>query len=415
MKSIIHLIIILLIVGSITCCKGSDSGDPSNDQIIYKSPKQFMIGSKDYLRFAASRSAGSLGEIITAIVDLAVFNGKLYIGIGDANNNLGSAFCPLTGEACPSEDAQGHGIPVLTLSPNETQTKIEFVVQDEEISLFRPLADKMLIPGVDATEDAMIGNVYILQNGTWTKHRSLLSNLHTHDIAEFKGSIFAVGSGIETLDQYSSMQVAGTIWRSDDNGQTWKVEYRHTNKPAGDCRYTMLIPLKNKLYAFGNYLSDTNNDGKVDAINNISQVYDGSTWTFVDLLPNDYYFGTYSFPFSPEKAFVIGYNIVNKVAIKGYVVTESSNSEITFFNDNDFAPIDAFQVSQGDLLILGKKGQSSTDTTSYFSYTIYRTKDLVNFTEVVKWTSMIDYRSIALWNNDIYLGASDGYIYKCER
>jgi hypothetical protein len=171
------------------------------------------------------------------IDDLVVFQDRLYLGYGDADLNLGRN-TPIELRYFERVDPEG--------------VRADQTTDEEEISRFRLLGDQLVIPGVDATEDDLLGNVYLLDSdGGWTKSRSCELGWHVHDVARLGDRLFAGGSG-GTLDDYSASTVNALLWVSEDGGQTFTVAEQVPHPaPPGDQRVTDLLAIGETLYVFG--------------------------------------------------------------------------------------------------------------------------------------------------------------------
>ncbi len=97
----------------------------------------------DYLAVGERQTMG--GDFLRAVQDLHVYEDRLYLGYGDANVNLGRA-TPIEVRAF-ADDAR-------------PEAASEFRTDEEQIERYRELDGDLWIPGVDATEDAWLGNVY---------------------------------------------------------------------------------------------------------------------------------------------------------------------------------------------------------------------------------------------------------------
>ena len=188
-------------------------------------------------------NAAELGhtDFLRGLHDLHVFEDRLYFGYGDANLNLGR-FTPIEVRAYAEAE------PAAWAS--------EFVVDEEQIDQLRSEGGRLAIPGVDATEDAWLGNVYSrTDEDDWIKSRTLDQAIHVHDVAYDGDVIWACGSG-STPDEYNAGQISSLVFRSDDAGATFALEWKVPNSnPSGDARFTHLAVLDGVLHAFG-YRSD---------------------------------------------------------------------------------------------------------------------------------------------------------------
>lgn len=172
-----------------------------------------------------------------SVQELHVFDGRLYLGYGDATLNLG--------RTTPIEVRRWS-------EPEPEAWQSEFVVEEEAIGRYRSADDVLVIPGVDATEDAWIGNAYTLvAGGEWVKSRTLFDALHVHDALVDGDVLWACGSGGNQAE-YEAGQISSLVFRSDDLGVTWEQAWKVPNSnPTGDARFTSLALVDGALHAFG--------------------------------------------------------------------------------------------------------------------------------------------------------------------
>ncbi len=178
-------------------------------------------------------------SFLKAIYDLAVYQDRMYLGYGDANENLG--------RNTPIELRYWY-----EAEPGALET--DFTVDEEQVGRYRVSDDLMMVPGEDATEDDLMGNAYTLPlGGSWFKSRTLEYAWHVHDIARMGETLYACGSG-GTLDDYENSTVNAFLYRSDDMGETFsiQVQLEHPD-PPGDHRFTNLLALDQGLMVFGYY------------------------------------------------------------------------------------------------------------------------------------------------------------------
>jgi hypothetical protein len=196
---------------------------------------------EDYIE-AGVAEHGSEHAFTTGIHDLHVFADKLYLGYGDATVNMGRVFPIEVRRWADPADPDG--------------VVAEFTTDEEQIDRYRSSGDLLTIPGIDATEDAWLGNVYVGDDdGSWFKSRTLDQGVHVHDTLVDGATVWACGSGA-TPEEWDDGAIHSLIHRSDDSGQSFEVAYRVPNEyPIGDARFTSLAMLDGALTAFG-YRSD---------------------------------------------------------------------------------------------------------------------------------------------------------------
>jgi hypothetical protein len=157
--------------------------------------------------------------------DMQYYNGKIYIASGDLWRNRGP-------------------INIWSMDVNGT-FQSEFKVDDEQIILFRNYEGKLFIPGADAIESWDFGNIYIKDNMTWSKYRTLPCAVHVCDVAFFENKIY---SAIESINGCEVIE-------SSDMGKSW--QYIIKKSYADKIRFKKIIPMDNYLFIMA--LSDTGN------------------------------------------------------------------------------------------------------------------------------------------------------------
>ncbi len=129
--------------------------DPST--LSFEAPTAWDVPIQDYLD-AGEAELGHT-DFLRGLHALDVYDDRLYFGFGDANLNLGRVF-PVEVRAY-SDDSPG-------------AWSSEFTTDEEQVDRFRRSNDGLLVPGIDATEDAWLGNVYATFPGVpWFKSRTV--------------------------------------------------------------------------------------------------------------------------------------------------------------------------------------------------------------------------------------------------
>lgn len=159
--------------------------------------------------------------------DMAINENKLYIGSGDYDTNAGPV------------DMWCYDIDKKTWSNSGT-------IPEEEIDRFCVIDNKLVVPGIDPQEDWSLGNYYVLDGNQWVKKRNIEGGLHTFDIVEFDGMLFA-GLGV--------LKGSYPVVCSKDNGETFEnvIFYKDGEKldttGSQNVRVYDLFVFKDKLYA----------------------------------------------------------------------------------------------------------------------------------------------------------------------
>lgn len=134
--------------------------------------------------------------------DLQTVQNRVLIASGDAWRNTGTTL---------------QKISVVSYSSIGGFTK-EFTIDDEQIHRFIVSGKKIIIPGFDPLEDWSLGNFYTLETKCaalcWAKTRTIPFGVHTYDLIEFGGKLYATIGGYDT-------EVKPGLLESADDGQTW--------------------------------------------------------------------------------------------------------------------------------------------------------------------------------------------------
>jgi hypothetical protein len=214
---------------------------PDIEDLGFASPIAWATPLTDY--FLAAEEALGSEDFLRGVHDLAVFDDLLFFGYGDANLNVGRDVPIQPRRWADPEDPRGW--------------VAEFDTDDEQIDRYRALGDLLVIPGIDATEDAWLGNAYMRPTGgQWSKSRTLDQGVHVHDLARLDDTLFGCGSG-STPEEWDDSNIHFLLWRSDDLGATFELAGRLANPLSpGDSRCTSLAVVGGDVYGFG-YRTDS--------------------------------------------------------------------------------------------------------------------------------------------------------------
>lgn len=159
--------------------------------------------------------------------DMAIYDNKLFIGSGDYDTNAGPV------------DMWCYDIDKNTWFNSGT-------IPEEEIDRFCVIDNNLIVPGIDPQEDWSLGNYYVLDSNQWVKKRNIKGGLHTFDIIEYDGMLFA-GLGV--------LRGSYPVVCSTDNGVTFEnvVFYKDGVKidttSSQNVRVYDLFVMKDTLYA----------------------------------------------------------------------------------------------------------------------------------------------------------------------
>ena len=138
-----------------------------------------------------------------SVWDLHYYENRIYVGAGDWDNNQG----PVDIWSFSAEN-----------SKSRYQFQREITVDEESVDRFRTCAERLVVPGIDATESWKYGNMYIKERGQWYKRRTLPDSHHVFDAAYFAHRLFAS----------TATKLGAALYESSDWGKTW-VRYSHDN------------------------------------------------------------------------------------------------------------------------------------------------------------------------------------------
>ncbi len=157
--------------------------------------------------------------------DMAILDGRLYVGCGDYSKNPGDA-------------------PILSapLSAPDNWT-VETTIPDEQVGRFININGVLTIPGFDPVASPKYGSYYERLNGEWVKQEILPFGLHNFDIAWFQGRMYA-GIGANR----GEYPVAYT-----EDGKTYQTLPLYKNGQPVDTSNSVVIRCSN-LYVLGDNL-----------------------------------------------------------------------------------------------------------------------------------------------------------------
>lgn len=352
----------------------------------------------DYITAASAALDG--GVVDSAIQDLAVFEDRLYLGFGDATANAGRVFpIPLRAFAQP-EDAAPFDEPL--------------VVGEEAIAHFRASADALYVPGVDATEDAFLGNVFVKVKGApWVRRRAVPGGVHVHDVTEHRGELFACGSGATNADDWRRLAVHAYLWRSRDRGVTWSIVDASLNDDEpGDRRWTHLLSIGGLLLGFGYHAGST---GRLSGV--LDGVWTEGAFEPLGVVTDAVVLGAW--PFDADAGLLSVVRVDGARRYESRVLRAAANGR----GDGGAAVgaqapgaligktlLDAFSVAPGELLLLVADGDVFPRPARPTRVRLLHTRDLSTFSELLaadepRWPT-----ALAYWRAGLYVGLADGRV-----
>lgn len=193
-------------------------------------------------------------ETITCMTE---FQGKLYVG------------------SCtePKNTATGS---VFTYDADLDVWEKVFQVNEEGLVSMEVFGDKLYIPGLDADDGGWdLGNIYIHDGKSWIERRTVPYAIHIYGVARYKDRLYLSadiaewppGMDSSKAEETNVLKVWGSVLSSDDEGQTWRTDYRGT-EPVQDIGF--MCAFKDRLVLNKNH----------DLV-----VFDGKDWTPLALVP----------------------------------------------------------------------------------------------------------------------------------
>jgi hypothetical protein len=175
------------------------------------------------------------GEPYTAshVWDLQAWRGRIYLGYGDWDNNLGPVdiwYYTPTAHAFVKE--------TVYVSPTRPAARVD----EDAIDRYVVIGGDLYIPGTDPRESWQRGNFYRNDGTGWVKYRTIPHGVHTFDLAGYGGALFAaIGPDVG----------AEGLLRSDDGGLTWTpaISQVYAGDDAYWNRFYELYELSGDLFA----------------------------------------------------------------------------------------------------------------------------------------------------------------------
>ncbi len=157
-----------------------------------------------------------------SVHDLHLYDGRIYVGVGDGNRNRG----PI--DLWSFDPAQ---------NGDQATFAKEFTVDDESVNIFRDYAGELLVPGVDSTieepANSTFGNLYAEAGRKWTKHHTVPKGIHVFDAAAHEGKLYVT----------AYTQAGAALFESGDGGKTWQ----RCGRVLENGRLRLLVPVKDVL------------------------------------------------------------------------------------------------------------------------------------------------------------------------
>lgn len=357
----------------------------------------------------------------------------LWIGYGDATRNLGTK-TPIEFRYFVSPEDPGFRVarvlaaPPVTASAQGAPQRTPSDTGEEQIEPYRLIGGTLWQAGVDSNDPDELwtqakpapfkpieGNVFRLEDRwgqpAWRKLRTIPGGEHVHDVCEFDGAIWAVGSGSAHRGEWESGEIFRYLWRSDDGGETFTTALRamFPEKGKGDTRFRRLLPVGEALYVFG-YVNPFVDGGPIEgrhvvlrdgALVELESRRDGP---IADLLvlrtwPLDAATGL-ALARSPDRS------------TRMFLVEPGSIRELESWRDLsaiDVAPTE----SMGEfVLVAGDRGEPPS--CAAFAFSLDDAKAMRPPTKLLELPGAVP-SAIAMWRGDLFVGTEGGQVLRSER
>ena len=345
----------LIVIANLTSC----SGTKTIDSIVYTE-----LGIPTSERYSEGVTARSPW-------DMATYENKLYIGSGDYDTNAGPV------------DMWCYDIDKKTWSNSGT-------VPEEEIDRFCVIDNKLVVPGIDPQEDWSLGNYYVLDDNQWVKKRNIEGGLHTFDIVEFDGILFA-GLGV--------LKGSYPVVCSKDNGESFEnvIFYKDGEKldttGSQNVRVYDLFVFKDKLYAVFMY-GDSEITYDLYRYENGMFVYDNQWYGKVSQIEFTNNIITGKTQFKDNMYFTTGYL---------HTTEDMTNLTYIIFPDEQVV----YDICTDEKYLYALCANKQEDGT--YKVSVYRNDGemITNFHEIFNFVYDVPPLSIVCKDNNFYIGMGD--------
>jgi hypothetical protein len=353
-----------------------------------------------------------------SINDLAPMGDRMFIGYGDADYNLGEKI-PIEFRFFASPDDPTHASSIVDGAGQGAPQMTPQQSGEEQIDRYRLLDGALWQAGIDSIDadelatqaatmpKAIDGNMYRLEGDVWRKFRSVRGGEHVHDVMNWKGSVYSVGSGADLRTEFEAGQIFRYLWRTTDLGKTFSTVQRvmHPDPGKGDIRWITLVPSPNALYLFG-YQSDfATNTAKIS-----NSSFDGQTVTDLPMghALHDIY-ATNSLPLPDGSAILTGIDVGPSVFTTRLLRTDGTLEKL--FEGS--RTLDAF-LAGDEIVYLTALGDDPKAKPTSFEVHIFAAKATspADAKEIMTFTTDVRPTSIAFWKDHLFLGTGNGRVFR---
>lgn len=300
-----------------------------------------------------------------SIKELKAYDGKIFMGLGDWNDNTGP-------------------VKVIYYDTTDGKIKTSGTINDEAIQIFNIIDDKLYTTGCDPRDAWGYGSYYVYNKETnsWDKHLKNDGWIHIFNIVEFKDKLYMCGSTVDTMEKSS-------IQSSSDNGETFESVPVYKNDTLlpynSSLRCYNLAVYNDKLYGYIGYAPYTG-IYEYDEVNN--------RFDYIGSKPSSsWYNGTYFeyTTFNDQFIYISGTKLYTSTDLKTFTKidsnTEGSIRDAVVYNDTLYA------------LSYTKNSRNN------YTARIYSTKNLIEFNLIYEFKTNVQPFSLEYYDNNLYVGS----------
>jgi hypothetical protein len=331
------------------------------------------------------------------IWDLQVWRGRVYLGYGDWDNNLGPVriwyYTPTAGV-------------FVSETVYVSETRPAALVDEEAIDRYVVISDDLYIPGTDPKDPWDWGNFYRNDGTGWVKYRTIPHGIHAFDLASYGGSLFAA----------IGPDGAAALLRSDDGGLHWTPAISEVEPTHYYNRFYELYELDGSFFAVK---SPTATHTRPSVYH---YQHPGFVTTTIDLVPDQ----SGGLLYVRDQTFVLGDNLLYipwfRSTMTSYLCPISAlyraqiwqnGQRVSFFDGRH--PRDVV-ITEGRVYVLdaggprGIVGEGLPNPAGYTA-TIYTSEDLVTWKPVVTAHFADTPSAMEVLDGFAYVGTYNGDVY----
>ena len=357
----------------------------NSDGIFYAVPVN--VGKPGIARYASNDQANNIAR---SVWDMQTYNGKVYFGSGDYDKNQSPAYIgcydPETDEAYIFQDK----------------------IDDEQVERFCIIDGKLVVPGIDPANNSVMHYFYLneAENSFVNYYMNTNGRLHNFDMISYDGKIF-LGGGTNSNVYASAAAVSTDGGRNfSDVGVYYNGNIVNGYTNGGWGRVYNYFVVGGELYALfyqysttdgGNYAGVYKYDAEANRFN-----YYSSVSVFDSGYSHSYYVsnkvsGFISYTFCQaaitvgDKLAICNGNLLITKDMKNYTKIEPISgivfTDLVYANDTLYA--------------LAMVPNTDGTATNY----VYKSTDLSNFTEVMRFKASTHMRSMEYVDGTFVFGA----------